>query len=238
MVMPITKEISNRFANMAIVCAFLVVIIHCRPVFEQGTVAWWMKQMLENGVCLMAVPFFFLASGFFLAGHLGEQGWYKSALMTRIRTLLVPYLIWCTLFVIFLLCRGESGDLLTLKGFCRAYGANPLWFPCLSPLWYVRGLFVLVLLSPLLKRVVSLGWPALLCLFVVYGLICPGPSGEGWLYELTRCGVLPLAGVFYFTLGMAIRGGVISVHVTTKKSVCALIIGLSLDFMQVIGGSI
>lgn len=186
MILPITKEMSNRFANMAIVCAFLVVIIHCRPVFEQGTVAWWMKQMLECGVCTIAVPFFFFASGFFLAGHIGELGWYRRETVKRIGSLVVPYFIRLTLHAACLLLNRGSGaqDLLSggVRGWLSHYGFSLTGRPGLSPLWYVRGLVVLVAMSPLLHRIAKLKVPGMLVLFIVYGFLCPGPEGEGFVH--------------------------------------------------------
>ena len=60
----------NKLRNMSIVCAAMVVVIHCRPAFEVGSVGWWVKQMLEAGVCHVAVPFFFVVSGYFLSRKL------------------------------------------------------------------------------------------------------------------------------------------------------------------------
>lgn len=210
--MKISEEISHKFANMAIVCAFLVAVIHCRPFFAAGTVAWWVKQMLEMGICTMAVPFFFLASGFFLAGHVAEPQWWGKEVRKRVLTLLIPYFLLTTIVFAYVLaksiCGGASYGYELLRDpqlLLNLYGIGLTGCPGVTPLWYVRGLFVLVLVSPILLKIAEAGKVGLACLFALYGLICPGPGGSGYVHELTRNGVLPMAGFFYFTLGMAIR---------------------------------
>ena len=66
----ISDVASNKFRNMSILCALFVVIIHLRPQFAEGTVGWWVREILENGVCESAVPFFFLTSGFFICAKI------------------------------------------------------------------------------------------------------------------------------------------------------------------------
>ena len=49
----------------------------------------------------MAVPFFFFISGFFLSGHVHEDGWVRRELRKRMKTLVVPYFIWVVIAVLF-----------------------------------------------------------------------------------------------------------------------------------------
>lgn len=233
----ITDSLSNKFANMAIVCSFLVAVIHCRPPFEVGTMSWWIKQMLECGICTIAVPFFFTASGFFLAGHFDEEGWHAKEVRKRMRTLLIPYFLWITLFLVFLIGRGLLqgrwyGQFVECSNLIHFYGLALTGCPGLTPLWYVRGLFILVLLSPLLFGVARIGSMALLGLFVVYIGVCPGPAGGGFIHGLTRCGIFPLAGLFYFTLGISLRIGKICLQYSVRKCMVAGFAGLMLLAFQ------
>ena len=85
---PVSEELSCKFKNMAIVCAILVVFIHI-PLgrLESGSVLWVFDMLVRWGIAQIAVPFFFVASGYFLAGHIGEDGWWKREILKRIRAL-------------------------------------------------------------------------------------------------------------------------------------------------------
>lgn len=41
----------------------------------------------------MTVPYFFMASEFFLAGHMEEPGWYPREMKKRFRSLVEPYVL-------------------------------------------------------------------------------------------------------------------------------------------------
>lgn len=234
----ITEELSNRLSNMAIVCAALVVIIHCRPRFEFDSFGWWIQQLLENGVCAIAVPYFFTASGFFLAGHVGEPGWYRREAQKRVKTLLLPFVLWLSIFFIpdslWNVWKGQLtwSQILSVPNLLDFYGVSLGELPGLTPLWYLRGLFILVLLSPLLHSFLRFGRMGLVVLFMVYGLVCPGPAGEGLLHDLTLYGILPAAGIFYFTLGMALRERVIAWSVPREALPYIAIAGGLLVFLQ------
>ena len=58
-----------------------------------------MKYFAEPGIGQCAVPFFFIASGFFLAGHMCETDWWNRECKKRVRMLLVPCLFVCILLV-------------------------------------------------------------------------------------------------------------------------------------------
>lgn len=77
---------------MGILCAFLVVIIHCRPNFEPGVVGWWLKEVLETGLTHIAVPCFFGVSGYMLVRNLDENGYHRSV-VKGVRALLLSCIL-------------------------------------------------------------------------------------------------------------------------------------------------
>ncbi|MBR5686699.1 MAG: acyltransferase family protein [Prevotella sp.] len=101
----------------------------------------------------LGVPAFFFISGFLFFG-MGKMDVYlwKGKLRKRVHTLLVPYLIWNTLFLLYYLVLSRFMDLSWgVKGqgasvYLNAYlGFNES--PFLSPLWFIRDLMVLNVLS-------------------------------------------------------------------------------------------
>ncbi len=202
----LTEAASRKIRNMGILCAFLVVIIHCRPHFGRGTTGWWLEEILENGVTQIAVPFFFTVSGYMVGRSLQGKG-YRKAVGKRVRTLLVPFVLWNALFWLENFLWKNAHSLLHGRTVSftfptlRQIGLWPTRCPYLTPLWYVRALFILVVLSPAfvwcLKK--FRGW-FLLLLFVVYAAVCPFwplPNAGQW-EEFARVGIFPVLGLFFF----------------------------------------
>lgn len=217
----ISDASSNKIANLGFVCALLVVFVHveCRP-HVIGSSAWIVWFFLRYVMATMAVPYFFVVSGFFLARHCENAGWWKSAVQKRVKSLLVPLFFWCALMLVFIKFLLPVGDFFITGAsgwkpvsaieVVNALGLNPFRSPILSPMWYVRTLFVFVLVSPLVvKAVKKWGLLLLALLFVLHLAICAGPlAGDGfWIPREARSffqGYLSLEGLFYFSVGIFI----------------------------------
>ena len=79
---------SAKMANMAWFNAVLIVALHVMNFAQPADAAsWWLRSVVHGGVCSMAVPFFFLASGWFFGRHVDEQGWWLRELKKRVRTI-------------------------------------------------------------------------------------------------------------------------------------------------------
>ena len=212
--MQISETLSCKMRNMAMLCAFFVVMIHCRPQFEVGTFAWWIKQLTEEGITRVAVPYFFSVSGFVAAVKFGHDG-YKSLVLKRVRTLLLPFAIWTLLFWIFLFAcsciaqRGINWEMLSITGhpliFVKHLGFWPMGFPALTPLWYVRALLFLTLAFPLLRccvRKFGLAW--IVVMFALYAVRIVPLNVIGWdiLRAFAGFGLWPVEGLVYYSLGI------------------------------------
>ena len=167
----------------------------------------------------MAVPAFSLLSGFFLAGHVDRPGWYRSAVSKRVRTLLVPFVIWSLIWVAYLFCRTVLSNAFCSRfvftGFQRwmdssAYlGLNPTQHPLLGPLWYVRGLLFLVVLCPVFVRMLSrCKWLVLVCALLAC-LFRPGYLDCAGNISYTLYFFFGFSGLFCFLVGISIRLGYI-----------------------------
>lgn len=94
----ISPELSSRISVLSFVCACMVVLIHVPVPSTVGSVGWYLSSIFSYGICLISVPFFLIVSGFFLGRHLDENGWYKNALRKRVKSLLIPYIIFNALY--------------------------------------------------------------------------------------------------------------------------------------------
>ena len=211
----ITEELSRRMATMSFVCACLIVALHSTPRPDVQTWQWWFVGVVgKEGLCRIAVPWFFLASGFFLANHFGAESWYRQEVGKRVRSLIVPFFVWTIIGKIISLLAWwgaklmgrECGFKYPFEGglgysFLTMVGVNP--FANVGVVWYMRAVFILVVISPLIYFAVKKwGWAVPLVLFLGCGLYCTFVYFSNvWDYFIS------IRGLAYFTIGAAIRMG-------------------------------
>lgn len=213
----ISEDLSIHFRTMSFACACLIVVLHAcaRPMF--GTWNWVVAYCIGSGICQVAVPFFFLASGYFLAGRLCEEGWYGRSVRSRIHTLLVPFFSWRLICVVFGLCiayginaigySNYRGNIVipdySLNWWLNLPGLNP--FENVGAIWYLRALFILVVASPCLVTFLrKIGAWTIISLFALYLLsVCMlEPNTRAWnFFEY----FLSLRGLVYFCVGIYLR---------------------------------
>ena len=169
-----------------------------------------------NELAAIAVPLFFMMSGylFFYGPQRPEVresgnpppglpplplGWWLGKWRRRVRTLLVPYVLFCLLAVVGLTVNhAMQGH--TLADSLHTYLGNGKWlhnfwdvhttghntnilgvtkpvsYPVCIPLWFIRDLMVIVLMSPLIHwaiRRLRLGWIALMAALSLTGIWIP-----------------------------------------------------------------
>lgn len=178
---------------------------------------------ISHGIANVAVPCFFFISGYLFFSH-SAFGWgeYKGKLKKKCQTLLIPYLFWNMIPIIYSLCKRICGaivkhDLSNLLGFLKSidpysifisnevgtaattdFWGNlmPLSMPLNYPLWYLRDLILLVILSPLIFRMVSNKynkvWMGTALIVFILGL---------WPYN----DIISITAIVFFTLGAWIR---------------------------------
>ena len=207
-------------ANMAVVCACIVALSHVGYATAAGSAAWWFVRMTRCGLCCLAVPFFFTVSGYFLSRHFDERGWWLRETGKRATSLLLPYLFWCLAFFVFeragiaAVKAGSADAFLQSLRFpasklAAAFGLRMDMTPGLVPVWYIRALLVIVLVSPLMACMSRFRYGAALsaaAFFGVYVALSPHRNGlastrmEHFLYY----GV-SLMGMAYFQFGILLR---------------------------------
>lgn len=180
---------------MSLLCAVLVVSIHVGRCNVVGASGWWFSEIVSSGIAGIAIPFFFFASGYFLAVHVDEGGWWRNALKKRVVSLLVPFVLWNILYLV-ALRFGIEGDVVSW------FGLSPLRHPALFVLWYVRALMLLVVVSPVIVFALrkTHGW-ILAAMWIVYFLFVPGDEVSPADWQTFFKWSFSLLGLFYFSLG-------------------------------------
>ncbi|MFD2966837.1 acyltransferase family protein [Sphingobacterium bambusae] len=144
----------------------LVVFVHMAP-SEQQMLSWNLdghslflsiSEIVSHHIGQLAVPFFFVFSGYFF--FLKSKSWsfstYTDQLGKRVKTLLIPYIFWNVIIVAIIVTLQVSYTFLGLgiNANYRVLQINTVFdlfwgLPINIPLWYIRDLMVMVVLSPL-----------------------------------------------------------------------------------------
>ena len=204
---------SERIATLSFIAACMIVVIHATPAPESGSVLWWITRFLGgDGICRIAVPYFFVVSGFLLVGRINDVNWYRSSVRKRIHSLLIPYLIWLLIglmvrFCIFIGASALGYQIGIGNPFCSfnlsKVGLDP--FHNVGYLWYVRDLFVLVLFSPLfIYSYKWIGWMVVVVMSCVYLFYSSLGLTQGEMFDFFEY-FLSLRGILYFMIGIGIR---------------------------------
>ncbi len=214
--MNIPSTISIKISKISLICAFFVVCIHCKPTGTVGGFTWWVNETFNKGICSIAVPFFFVVSGFFLAKHTHENHWWKREVNKRIKSLLIPYVSWSILYFLYtiplILIANIIANTSLLRNFptslndwLRILGLDPFYYPYLVPLWFVRCLFLFVLISPIITWTVK---KSKFISFVFLLLIFPLGTIRGLFHFVEgdtlwfTVGTFSVVSLFYFSLGL------------------------------------
>ena len=131
--------------------------------------------------------------------------------MKRLRTLLIPYISWCVLYFLYAIplilvanILANTSLLRNVPNFLHIFGIDPLHYPYMVPLWFLRCLFLFVLISPLIAWIIKKGKRvSVIFLLMVFPLGILRNFFSPVEGELLWCtvGTFSLLNLFYFALG-------------------------------------
>ena len=122
----------------------------------------------------IAVPGFFMMSGYlFFRGFNGESSYnnvFKRKLLSRVKSLLVPYLLWNFIYFLVYFAFGKA-ELTDLPEAVFLYGCNPVF-------WYLYQLLLITVLTPLIfvcmrKRAGAFCWLTAVFIAAVFYSVLP-----------------------------------------------------------------
>lgn len=197
-----------------------VVLIHCdlssKYDLSSDAISFQIMYFFSQVICRICVPIYFMMSGFLFFYKLNgvfDKNIYLGKLSKRIRTLLIPYLLWNFVGFLFLVMKiclprffpGLVGMEIELSTFFESFWDfkyseevtifnpnEPAGYPIDFPLWFLRDLIVLNLITPLIYWAVKLlksVFPiVLLVLFI----------GNIWCYGIVG---LDITGLTFYSIG-------------------------------------
>ena len=203
---------NTALANLQFLLSIMVVLIHSQTVFinlpgkELQSVYGWnastfIQMFISEGICRIAVPLFFVLSGYFFYRTFdGSLTNYGIKLKRRLHTLLIPYIFWgAVVFFFFAYATHLPG----LKAFFTTrnsgvFSLKEMWngiivSPYNSPLWYVKYLLVFsalaIVLYPLYKK---------------FHLLVIGIAFYGWIAGMPFAVPFRMDAIFFYSLGSVI----------------------------------
>ena len=204
------KSLIDTFNKCRFPLIVFVILIHANltnvtfqgiPVLDASSNrTLFLMYFLSEALTRLAVPVFFIISGYLFFYKLQQFNYkiYVGKLKRRLKSLLTPYLIWNILAYIFIITKTlfpqlfpniDENNILSIKYFIKG-----LWTldtggcPHLYPMWYVRDLMVMVILSPIIYYSIKKAKLIfIIILFLIYISPLQIPIGLG--------------GIFFFSLG-------------------------------------
>ena len=190
------KRQSSVIEWLRFAMACMVVLLHAAGKGELGHDTFsYIRILLAHGICRVAVPVFFIISGYLFFTKLSEwnASVWRNKVKKRIHSLLIPYIAWNTLalfiFYAYAVIRAHRGGEVPVSFpafFQQQKGFMYLWntsngSPIDYPLWFVRDLFLLSLGAPIIHVFLKkLKIPGLLLL--VLGLFSIKSFPQGVLF--------------------------------------------------------
>lgn len=207
---------NRKIAELSLFSSFLIIVLHVFAQFPSGSAASFV-YVFGRGLASIAVPYFCLVSGYFLAAHMGEEGWWGTAIRKRMKSLVIPFLFWnmlAWLFYAILYFVASSRGISFGEGFVKGItcakiasylGFNLLDYPMHGHYWYVRMLFLFVLISPIFvvcrSRLRGVGVVAFLLTLLVAFNRLKGTGDCSFFWEWT----FPLRCLLFLSVGIWLR---------------------------------
>lgn len=178
--MEISKNNSNKISLLNLLLIVFVLLLHsyyteasdypCAMAIQRFTGTY--------GLTGVAVPMFYLLSGLLFFNGIKAVKDCLPKMRKRVRTLLVPYIIWNIIFVLwYVVLQSLPGVGGFINNDIAGKVCSPdivsdiyelLWKPANFPLWFLRDLMIMVAVSPLLYYLVKyLKWFAPILLVLV-----------------------------------------------------------------------
>lgn len=181
------KNISKAISIMRMPVIIGPVMMHCaiKNIDTGSAIQYILSTIIGN----VSVPLFYAISGFLFFSKLAPN-WYQTKLKSRIRSLLIPYLVWNLIAYLVYAIAGEMQWSQFFESFWVVSGKMG-HSPADGPLWFVRTLMLAVVCSPIfyfINKSKQLSWISLLLLIA-------------WMFNAPKFSQGIVIGFIFFNIG-------------------------------------
>lgn len=174
-----TKYLSIKLSIMYAILIIMVVYIHSNYTeAKKWEFASFLQTFTSVGICRIANCLFFSISGYLFVRNISSMKDVFHKIKKRLRTLLVPYLLWNIIFVLWFIVLevipgvsnyvNNSGTLQRILHQPILQTLYNLWIiPAAFQLWFLRDLIVMVLFTPILWSWSKKQWASALIIAIV-----------------------------------------------------------------------
>jgi len=153
------ERFHNKITFFSFICAVLVVMIHGYYTYSfyldkvdgiESSIPVLIQKFFHDVGNVYAVQTFFVISGFLFFRNLKYSN-LKSKLHTRVRSVLVPYLLWNLLYTIMFFILGNILGLMNTKVDTSVIGIvkSLFFYGTLNVFWYMFYLIICIAISPI-----------------------------------------------------------------------------------------
>lgn len=226
------KKISRRIAIYNYIFVFVIVFYHAKPVLDPNLLGMdklaLCDSVIEN-VATLAMAFFFFVTQYLFFRDFSYSK-YGKKITKRLKTLLLPYIVWNIIAIGIDYLRGINTTPLASFKTCFTFV-----FPPNGPIWYVYAIFILALFSPITYYLLKNKWVGLV-LASVFAIGCSAlcTTNVGFIQFLRSYGYL--ANIFTY-LPSYVLGAYIGIHskdMTWLKAslyfVCLVLLSYIVDY--------
>lgn len=155
----IDKILSDKIKVTSLIATIFVLYRHSLNYFAffgTWTGVGINKIIQDSVMCFtqIAVPYFFVISGFFFCKkQYNSYSKYKVLLLSKVKTLLIPFIIWNLLcfVILYILDNNTFNNNISLKSLIQDLILSK-WN---GPMWYIRDLFILMMLIPIYQWIIN-----------------------------------------------------------------------------------
>lgn len=192
----------NSLDLMKFICAFLIIILHTAPLSSYSRI---ISYGLRNIVTVVAVPLFFMCSGFILSKKLclcTDDKSYNNALKKSSKRIIITYCLWSAIYFVFVVVKWLR------EGFTYKLVLRYIWEfffeGSYSTIWFLPALLAAQLLVFLLHKKIPYK-NILIISLPIYAITLLGTSYYGLITQ--RVGVLKRFFDIYYLLFSNMKNG-------------------------------